>query len=320
MNNRAVNLLVDAEEYHIESKNSEDTPLINLFKLVGNLGYHAMMLEVHLTPKPGLVDLSTNGAHDDMDIHTFEHSAQAISPYLIQFLYAGFNHADNPVDSLLPKLRPVGVSAERAMFQATRGINTHKGMIFSLGIVCGAIGWLHGNNVPFDAEHISKAIKCFCHNLVFKELQKNDDKPKTYGERIYKKYGLTGARGEAASGLATVMGHGLPAFEESMKEGCSTEQALWQSLLVLIANNLDTNLVSRGGMEGLLYAQQAAQGLLVKGGSRYANLESELSELDKDFTEKKLSPGGSADLLAITWLLAQMNELNANKTTKPSQI
>lgn len=313
MNNRAVNLLVDPEEYHVESENSENTPLINLFKLVGNLGYHAMMLEVHLTPKPGLVDLSTNGAHDDMDIHTFEHSAQAISPYLIQFLYAGFNHTDCPVDSLLPKLRLVGVSAERAMLQATSGINTHKGMIFSLGIVCGAIGWLHGNKVPFDAEHISKAIECFCHDLVFKELRQNDDKPKTYGEFIYKKYGLTGARGEAASGLATVMEHGLPTFEESIEEGCSTEQALWQSLLVLMANNLDTNLVSRGGMEGLLYAQQSAQGLLAKGGCRYANLESELSELDKIFTEKNLSPGGSADLLAITWLLAQMNELNAKK-------
>jgi triphosphoribosyl-dephospho-CoA synthase len=310
MINSAVNLLVDPQDYHIKSESREDLPQINLFKLVGNLGYHAMMLEVHLTPKPGLVDLCTNGAHDDMDIHTFENSAQAINPFLIQFLYAGLNHSDTPIDSLLPKLRPVGLNAEKAMFQATSGINTHKGMIFSLGIVCGVIGWLRGNNLSFDAMHISKAVKCCCHDLVFKELRQNHDKPKTDGEFLYKEHGLTGARGEAASGLATVMEHGLPAFEKTVKEGFSTEQALWQSLLVLMANNLDTNLVSRGGMEGLLYAQQAAQGLLVKGGCRYTNLESELTELDEIFTEKKLSPGGSADLLAITWLLAQMNELS----------
>ncbi|MCD9496581.1 triphosphoribosyl-dephospho-CoA synthase CitG [Photobacterium carnosum] len=306
MTNIAIDLLVDSKDYY----NNKYIPLITLFKLIGNLGYHAMMLEVHLTPKPGLVDLTTNGAHDDMNVHTFEQSAQAISPFLIKFLYAGLNHSDSPIESLLPKLRPIGLSSEKAMLQATSGINTHKGMIFSLGIVCGVIGWLRGNNLSFDATHISEAIKCCCHDLIFNELFKKKYKTNTYGESIYKEYGLTGARGEAASGFATVMKYGLPAFEEIIKEGLSTEQALWQSLLALMANNLDTNLVSRGGMEGLLYVQQVAQMLLAKGGCHYVSLESELIELDKIFTKKRLSPGGSADLLAITWLLAQLNELS----------
>lgn len=323
----AINLLLDPEECRIETEDCQKLPLLDLFKLIGNLGYHAMMLEVHLTPKPGLVDVHSTGAHSDMDLNTFVASANAIHPFLPKFVYAGWQHSSQPAHSLLSVLRPVGIAAEAAMFAATNGINTHKGMIFSLGLVCGAVGWLRGKHIAFDAMHISQTIKQCCEHLVLDELrnlpssdlQSNSQSNSqscpqsnspSYGEMIYLKYGLTGARGEAASGLATVTELALPAYQQAIGQKHSTEQALWQTLLVLMASNPDTNLVSRGGLEGLHYVQQEAQSLLDNGGCQNPDIEQALVALDQRLIERNLSPGGSADLLAITWLIAQLNELD----------
>ncbi|UXI02394.1 triphosphoribosyl-dephospho-CoA synthase CitG [Photobacterium sp. TY1-4] len=310
MANTAVSLLVDPAGFRVETPQGK-LPLINLFKLVGDLGFHAMMLEVHLTPKPGLVDLYSCGAHTDMDIQAFIASAEAIHPYLDKFAYAGWQCAGQPAHTLLAALRPIGLEAEQAMFRATRGVNTHKGMIFSLGLVCGAVGWLRGKQIAFDAMHISQTIKQCCAHLVRDELRGNTGRqPATSGEQIFQQYGLSGARGEAASGLATVMTHALPCYEASIAEGFSTEQALWQTLLVLMAENPDTNVVSRGGLAGLQFVQAQAQALLAQGGGMYPGIEDALIAMDQRFIERNLSPGGSADLLAVTWLLAQLNEFN----------
>ncbi|WP_234976332.1 triphosphoribosyl-dephospho-CoA synthase CitG [Vibrio quintilis] len=291
------------------------------FSLVAGLAYHAMLVEVHLTPKPGLVDLLTNGAHTDMDVPLFEASASSIRPYLIRFLDAGLRFSEQPADGLLRVLRPIGLEAEQAMFAATKGVNTHKGMIFGLGLVCGAIGWLRGKGLTVNAQYISQTIKRCCACLVVDELKhrhvQTDHQPvtqpeprETHGEFLYREYGLTGARGEAASGYHTILSHSLPAYEQAVSNGYSVEQSLWQTLLVLMANNEDTNVVSRGGMHGLRFVRTAAESLLSQGGCASPALEASLIELDKVFTEKRLSPGGSADLLAMTWLLSQIETLD----------
>lgn len=308
--NAALNLLVDTHRYCSDVNQADRTVRVDLFKLVADLAYHAMLVEVHLTPKPGLVDLLNNGAHDDMDVRLFERSAEAIRPYIMEFLQAGFAHRTQTADDLLTPLRPIGIAAEQAMFKATGGVNTHKGMIFSLGLICGAVGWLKGKGLAVDSLHISHTIKRCCALLVIKELKQPTHRPTTHGEKLFHEYGLTGARGEAASGLATITEHSLPALQAALEQGHSTEQALWQTLLVLMAYNPDTNVVSRGGMHGLRFVQNAAHDLLERGGCEWDGLENALIELDKRFTERRLSPGGSADLLAMTWLLAQLNDLN----------
>ncbi|CAM3614752.1 2-(5''-triphosphoribosyl)-3'-dephosphocoenzyme-A synthase [Vibrio aerogenes CECT 7868] len=291
------------------------------FSLVAELAYHAMFVEVHLTPKPGLVDLLTNGAHNDMDVPLFEASATAIRPYLMRFLDAGLQFSSQAADGLLSVLRPVGLEAEQAMFAATNGVNTHKGMIFGLGLICGAIGWLRGKGLTVNALYISRTIKRCCDCLVMDELKRrchqSTNKPaaaETHGEFLYREYGLTGARGEAASGYHTIISHSLPAYEQAIADGYSVEQALWQTMLVLMANNEDTNVVSRGGMHGLRFVRTAAQSLLSQGGCASPDLEASLIQLDKIFTEKRLSPGGSADLLAMTWLLSQIDILDRTGT------
>ncbi|WP_456295851.1 triphosphoribosyl-dephospho-CoA synthase CitG [Vibrio sp. AK197] len=308
--NAALNLLVGAEHFCEAPIQADRTVRVDLFKLVSELAYHAMLVEVHLTPKPGLVDLLNNGAHSDMDVRLFERSAEAIKPFIYQFLVAGFEHRKHGADHLLSVLRPIGLEAEQAMFKATQGVNTHKGMIFSLGLICGAVGWLKGKSLAVDAVHISHVIKRCCATLVFDELKIAQLQPQSHGEKLFQQYGLTGARGEAASGFATITQFSLPAYEQAIARGQSTEHALWQTLLVLMANNQDTNVVSRGGMHGLRFVQNAAWQLLQQGGSDNPHLEQKLIELNQQFTDRRLSPGGSADLLAMTWLIAQLNHLN----------
>lgn len=290
-----------------------NSPLVSdhhFSQLIAQLGFDAMVLEVSLTPKPGLVDSVSNGAHKDMNMSTFLLSAQAIRPFISQFFNAGLAHSHLSAAKLLPPLRKVGLQTESAMFNATNDVNTHKGMIFTLGLVCGAMGWLKGKHQPTSIDNISQTIKQMCAHLVNNELiTQNSHLPKTYGESIFQQFGLTGARGEAASGLATIINYSLPEFKRCLSAGYSLQQALLQTLLVLYAHNQDTNLVSRGGMAGLEFVQHYAQKMLSDGGIMQKNAIEHLNEFDQILIDKNLSPGGSADLLAITWLLAQVSEI-----------
>jgi triphosphoribosyl-dephospho-CoA synthase len=292
-----------------QASSSGDAEL-NIKELAGNLAYHAMMLEAHLTPKAGLVDCLSTGAHRDMDITTFIASSNALRPYMKQFVQAGCEKYYIPASKLLPYLKQVGIGAEHAMFDATQGVNTHKGMIFTLGLICGAVGWLYKNNRPFDALHIRHVIRECCAGLVQDELERQrHNTATTAGERLFKLHGFTGIRGEAALGYPTIFNYGLPVYQTMVSQGRSEEQALSHTLLSIMSMNNDTNLVNRGGVEGLKYVQSEVRTLLSTwDGERSAEeCEQDIVVLDGKLVEKNLSPGGSADLLAATWLFAQLN-------------
>ena len=97
----------------------------------------ALLGEVYTTPKPGLVDLKDNGAHKDMDVHTFEKSTAAIAPYIAEMFCEGYANQQS-LENLFARIRQIGIEAEKAMFEATKGINTHKGILFTMGIISGA--------------------------------------------------------------------------------------------------------------------------------------------------------------------------------------
>ena len=80
------------------------------------------------------MDLDNPGAHDDMDQETFKKSTEAILPHLLSMAETGWNFAGSG-EALFRTLRPMGAAAEKAMFRATGNVNTHKGIIFSLGTV-----------------------------------------------------------------------------------------------------------------------------------------------------------------------------------------
>ncbi|UNK59919.1 triphosphoribosyl-dephospho-CoA synthase CitG [Buttiauxella ferragutiae] len=261
------------------------------------LAQQALWDEVWLTPKPGLVDSANNGSHRDMDLALFLKSITAIAPWFSAFRTLGIEHSGRPAKELLNLIRPTGIACEQAMYQATWGVNTHKGGVFSLGLLCTAAGRLEGKKAAITASSLCETVSEICAGLVERELI-NSCKSATVGERLYQQFGLTGARGEAESGFMTVREHVLPYwFEES-----NLPRRLLNALLRLMAHNPDTNLVSRGGLAGLQYVQRYAMRLLHQGWT----IE-DIREMDANLIARNLSPGGSADLLAVSYILANVS-------------
>ena len=97
----------------------------------------ALMEEVYTTPKPGLVDREDTGAHTDMNCQTFQKSTEAIAEDLAAMFVAGYSWEAAP-ETLFPLLRERGKKTEEKMFAATGGVNTHKGIIFTIDILATA--------------------------------------------------------------------------------------------------------------------------------------------------------------------------------------
>lgn len=278
-----------------------------LFDAYGHLAWRAMLTEVNLSPKPGLVDRFNCGAHKDMALADFHRSALAIQAWLPRFIEYGVCCARLPAEAVLSGLRPIGMACEADMFRATAGVNTHKGSIFSLGLLCAAIGRLHQLQHTVSPEAICKTAAAFCRGLTERELR-NNNQQHTAGQRLYQQLGLTGARGEAEAGYPLVIHHALPHYRTLLAEGRDPELALLDTLLLLIALNGDTNVASRGGAAGLRWIQQQARALMQKGGIRTPADLDRLRSFDEQCIERNLSPGGSADLLIVTWFLAQISQ------------
>lgn len=279
------------------------------------LAYRAMLAEVNLTPKPGLVDRNNCGAHKDMALEDFHRSALAIRQWLPRFIEFGACSANLPAVDVLIGLRPIGIACETDMFRVTAGVNTHKGSIFSLGLLCAAIGRLHTLHRLITPELICSTAAAFCRGLTERELQSTINNHKnqpsqTAGQRLFQQLGLTGARGEAEAGYPLVIQLALPHYRDRLAQGIDPELALLDTLLVLMAHNGDTNVASRGGPSGLSWLQQRAKALLCQGGIRHPSDLRHLHDFDQECIQRNLSAGGSADLLIITWFLAQISHSN----------
>ncbi len=286
---------------------SDFTQQSDFIKHYGSLAYQAMLAEVNLTPKPGLVDRINCGAHKDMALLDFYHSADAIAPWLPRFIEHGIHHCDVHGQMALNGLRPLGKACENSMFNATGGVNTHKGSVFSLGLVCCALGRLKARIEPINAEAICQEVANLCCGLTERELRQSNPQ-QTAGQRLYYHHGLTGARGEAESGFATVLTHALPAYQRLLAKGAQPDHALLHTLLILMSVNRDTNVVSRGGMAGLQWLQHQANEILSSlspAGMREPLSLWRVRIFDAQCIARNLSPGGSADLLILTWFLAQ---------------
>ncbi|WP_058912198.1 triphosphoribosyl-dephospho-CoA synthase CitG [Entomohabitans teleogrylli] len=263
----------------------------------------ALLSELRLTPKPGLVDLRNSGAHRDMDVASFECSTAAITPWMEKFWELGFDAAGVAPEQVLVMLRPVGMACEHDMLAATGGVNTHRGAIFSFGLLSAAAGRLTAQGQPIEQNRLCDQVARFCRHIVARELS-GAEGGASLGETLFLRFGLTGARGEAESGFRTVRTQALPVFNRVLEQHGDGNLALLQTLLHLMAWNDDTRLAARGGLEGLYFVQQQAQRLLWKGGVCSEKGIEAIQQLDDVLISRHLSPGGSADLLAVTWFLS----------------
>lgn len=269
---------------------------------VSTLATESLLGEVNATPKPGLVDRSNNGSHRDMDLPLFEKSAAVLAPFWGECFSVGRETAEEIAGETFRQLRAVGLAAEKAMFAATGGINTHKGAIFLMGTLCGAAGRLmdKGFPRPTAGELMTECSAMTAAAMAEDFAHIRPNTAGTAGEKLYLRHGLRGARGEAADGFPSVKGTALPIFRKLLANGCSREYAASVTLLHLIATGTDTNLFHRGGADGAAWAAQEAAKLIEN--NRIPTIE-EIAELDLAFIERNLSPGGCADLLAVTLFL-----------------
>lgn len=259
------------------------------------LATRSLLDEVHTTPKPGLVDERNTGSHKDMDVATFEASAHALTSYFAQCVRIGRRTADLPSEIIFPALREAGLEAEKAMYTATSGVNTHKGLIYSMGVLCGALGRLWKPDIEtVSVNALLKESTDITKRSVEADLAKGGA---TAGLNLYRTKGLSGIRGEVAAGFPSVWNISLPAFRAALSQGLDRERAGAVALLHLIAKVEDTNLYHRGGEEGAEFAKKSAAQLLP------CPTKAQLEALDDAFIKRNLSPGGCADLLAITYFL-----------------
>ena len=274
---------------------------------------YALMAEVGATPKPGLVDRHDSGAHTDMNYDTFEASTNAIVPYLKRMFEAGNTWENTDFNALFESIRPIGMEAETAMFQATHGVNTHKGMIFSVGTIAAAAGLFYKRHQKFDAEKILMLSGYLCYDAMRKDFQKIDRKnPKTHGELLYLRYSTKGIRGEAQKGFPSVRTFSLPALRAAFLAGQSENEAYLNTLLTLMANVDDTNVLSRANTVIQGYVKSEAAQILKAGGASSASGIEALKKLNQKYIHMNVSPGGCADILAVTILLYRLEQITVS--------
>lgn len=278
----------------------------DFFNYIRDLSLKSMLYEVTVAPKPGLVDRFNSGAHRDMDIFTFIDSSLSLSTYFYDCVKLGYEFDGNDYTNILKALRPIGIKAEEKMFMATNGVNTHKGLIFSLGIISAAAGTIYRktNNICIHPLEMSNLVKEITKGLTEELLSLENKSNLTYGEKLYKKYGAKGIRGEVESGFSTVLKYSLPELKYLIEDTkYHINDILVNVLLNLMAKTEDSNILGRHDMETLNYVQENSQHALELGGYLTDEGRKYVKEMDKNFIENNISPGGSADLLAITIML-----------------
>lgn len=274
------------------------------------LAHKAMLYEVSASPKPGLVDRFNAGAHKDMDFFTFMSSSASLSQFFSHCATAGESYHGSDLRSLFSGLRNPGIAAEKKMFHATGNINTHKGAIFSIGTICAAAGYLYGKdgNRKISAEKICDIVALMTEGLCNNELKDLDKSEKfTAGENLFRQYGYKGIRGEVESGFETVRNTGLKELRTLAEhKDVSVNNKLLQVLLSLMTQAVDSNILHRHNYDVLTSVQKKAKELLAQGGVFHKDFTKQMAETDVEFTAKNVSPGGSADLLAVTILLGMI--------------
>ncbi len=273
-------------------------------RAIGAAAVAALREELRTDPKPGLVGPRDGGAHRDMDAHTFLASITALSGYFHAVARGGMAGAP------LAALRALALDAEARMLQATGGVNTHRGAIFTIGLLAAAAGRLGAERAILEAAAIRDTVRRRFGPAILRELPAA---PGSHGGIVARRHGVGGARAEAAAGFPHLFEVALPALDTSLRRGASRRAAAVHSLMSAVAVLPDTNLLYRGGARGLAFARAAARDFLAAGGVHRTGWEEHARVLHRAFVARNLSPGGSADLLAGALFVDRLRTLDARR-------
>ena len=253
--------------------------------LLAHIATDALQQELDTTPKPGLIDRHDNGAHSDMDYRLMQRSIAALRPYFVKLALEGSQKELPTVENL----RKIGLEAEKAMLEATRGVNTHKGALFALGLaVVSAANVIY--NLPSKSSEYQQKISV-------EKLQKNIEKlacqipetTDTHGSLVVSQHHVKGALAMAREGYKPLFADWLPFYR-----GTRNEERELKTLLRIMATLDDTNVYHRKGAEAVARMKADSIALL-------SHFEpKKLEQLNQDYNAQGISPGGCADMLALT--------------------
>lgn len=286
------------ESYNLKEA-AQLVPPTTLPYIIAHLATRALHAELDTTPKPGLVDKDNSGAHRDMDHALMSRSIRAIHPYFVRLALLGFA-ADMPNHDDIVK---TGIEAERAMFEATNGINTYKGALFSMGLAVVAAAGKAWQGYSITPQALSAAIS----KLAFAF----PDTKGTHGSKAKQTAAsetatFKGALDNAREGYPMLFNDWLPFYANLSKNG--EPHALHLTLLRIMCDLDDTNIVYRTSLAMMKQVKEESRSVLSRwseathgtpqddGGT---NLDTILGDMNRSFVQRNISPGGSADMLSL---------------------
>jgi triphosphoribosyl-dephospho-CoA synthase len=261
----------------------------------------ALYTEVALEPKPGLVSFRDCGSHTDMNAQTFLRSLFTLRAYFPRMAHAGYAGAPFAV------LQALGQNAETRMLAATRGVNTHRGAIFGLGLLCASAGQLQAQGLTLTPQHLRVVLlSSWGDALAQRARLARLSAPVSNGQRAARRFGLRCAGDEAAQAFPVLFDVTLPALQAALQAGAGDRAARVQALFATMAELDDTNCVHRGGIDGLRFVQASASQFLQAGGVLQTGWLQHARAIHAAFVARRLSPGGSADVLASACWVASL--------------
>ena len=259
---------------------------------LSELAWQSLIAEAELTPKPGLVDGRGSGSHSDLSLDLMRRSADAIAPYFTRIALASAESQMNT--SLRAVVASIGREAEVAMLRATSGSNAHKGAIWVLGLLVCAASLSEGSDSEFVAEAAGYLARL---------PDRARPRAVSHGDVVLERYGASGARGEAYGNFPHVAKIGLPALRAARKSGRTERDSRLAALLAIMSHLDDTCVLYRGGPEAQKIVHEGAARVIKVGGPGSPKGNAALIALGQELVSQRISPGGSADLLAATLFL-----------------
>jgi len=263
--------------------------------MLGRMAARALWLELALDPKPGLVSLYDTGAHTDMDARTFVRSLFALRPHFAGLAAAGARNAP------FATLRAIGIEAEAAMLAATGGVNTHRGAIFALGLIVAAAARTQARDEPLTDATLRANLHATWGEAI--AAHSSSSGAPSHGTAAAMRHGAGGARREAARAFPAVFDIALPALRAARRRGHDERCARIAALFALLARVDDTNVLHRGGAAALAFVQARGRAF-----AEAADPLAFAAAAHRDFVAWRLSPGGSADLLAVALFVDSLQE------------
>jgi len=261
---------------------------------IGRRAVAALYDELELAPKPGLVSFVDNGSHRDMDARTFMRSLFALRHAFPALAQLGAGQAP------FAALEAEGIAAEQQMLRATGGVNTHRGAIFTLGLLCAAAGRCAARGERTSAAAVRRTLLASWGPELAQRAGRSRD---SHGSRAARQFGLRSVGVEAAEGFPVLFETVWPRLQAASARGLPPRLARLEALFAAMAVLDDTNLVHRGGLAGLRFVQKAAREFLQRGGADRPDAGEQALALHRACVARNLSPGGAADLLAAAcWL------------------